>query len=114
VQAASARAGSSRLSSGLDLILVSVGQTQNACQALARGDADAAWGVPLRGEQMGLLLCPSGQADEGATIRLLATLAQQGAQGVRLHLDRVMDSAELRAWAGSVLAGTGDAQLTSG
>lgn len=103
VRTAKAQARMGGLSSGLDLVLVPVTQTHAACAALASGEGTAAWGIPLRGEQMGLLLCPSGDADEGATIRLLSVLAQRGAHGVRLHVDRVMSSSELRGWAESVV-----------
>lgn len=94
-----------RLEASLDLVLVPVTQTHSACGALARGEATAAWGIPLRGEQMGLLLCPSATPDEAATLGLLSSLASRGAHGVRLHVDRVLPSRELRGWAERMVGG---------
>jgi hypothetical protein len=51
VRTAEADAWAGRLSSGLDLILIPLPETKVVCDALAAGDAAAAWGIPLRGEQ---------------------------------------------------------------
>lgn len=102
VRAAEADARAGRLFPGLDLVLIPLPETQAACGALAAGDVAPAWGIPLRGEQMGLLLCPSSSADDAATLRLVATLARQGVHGVRIHVDHVMPGPELGAWARSI------------
>lgn len=105
VQAADTDRQRGRLEPSLDVVLVPITQTHGACDALASGEAAAAWGIPLRGEQMGLLLCPSGTPDEAATLRLLSSLASRGAHGLRLHVDRVLPSRELREWAAGVAGG---------
>lgn len=110
VRAAEADAWAGRLSSGLDLVLIPLPETQAACEALVSGDATAAWGIPLRGEQMGLLLCPSSSADDAATLRLVSRLATRDVHGVRLHVDHVLPGRELRSWARGV-ADVGPAQL---
>jgi hypothetical protein len=110
VRTAEADAWAGRLSTGLDLVLIPLPETQAACDALVSGDAAAAWGIPLRGEQMGLLLCPSSSADDAATLRLVSTLAKWGVHGVRLHVDRVLPGRELQSWARSI-ATAGPAQL---
>ena len=112
--AAEAHAATRTVPAGVDLVLVPAAETFAACTAIANRDVGAAWGAPLRGEQMGLLLCPSARSgDDAAALRLLAGLASHGVRGLRLHVTESMASDELRGWAATI-AGTGDATLPAG
>jgi len=102
LQDAEVLAASRSLPEGADLVIVPSAETVAACEALASGDVSVAWGSPLRGEQMGLLLCPSAKADDAAALRLMAGLGRRGVRAIRLHLSETMASAELKAWAHTV------------
>jgi hypothetical protein len=99
VRAAHVEVRSGQLSSGLDVVLVPAAQTYEASKALSVGDVQAAWGAPLDGEQMGLLLCASAEPDEGRTLRLLSDLAQRNVNGIRLRIRTLLPERELRDWA---------------
>ena len=104
--AAEAQADLGAMPDGVDLVLVPAAETTRACETLATGQASVAWGVSLRGEQMGLLLCPSTLPNhDAAALQLLAELAANDVRAIRLHVHSVMPSHELREWAQSIVSG---------
>lgn len=106
LQSAEAQSASRAIPAGTDLVLVPAAETLTACEALATQEIAVAWGAPLRGEQMGLLLCPSTSAgDDAAALQVLGGLGRRGVQGIRLHVSQVMAADDLREWAFSVTDG---------
>lgn len=97
----------------MDLLLIPLATTASACAVLARGNEDIDWGVRLDGEQIGLILGPRSDANDGPTIRAVAALDREGAKPVRVRLKQPMSAEELRRWALSV-AGEDRARLSAG
>jgi hypothetical protein len=87
------------LSAGLDLLLVPATDLSAASELFAAQPGHVAWGVPLKGEQLGLMLCPSIRADEGKTVALISELGRVGVHPVRLHVPAILNRRELGEWA---------------
>jgi len=93
---ASSRVAEGVLSDGLDLVLVSATDTAGAYDALSAADLEVSWGVPLRGEQMGLLICPSANPDEAKTLQVMSILGRRDIRPIRLNLPEIMSGRDLR------------------
>jgi hypothetical protein len=79
------------LSADLDLILVPASDVAAASELFSEPNPRVAWGAPLRGEQLGLMLCPA--SGEASALQLLAELSRRGVRPLRLHLPKVLDIA---------------------
>jgi hypothetical protein len=90
------------LAADLEIILIKTTDVLSACQLLEDEGSLVAWGAPLKGEQMGLLLCPAHEPDESKTARLLKLLADRDVQPIRLHIPEVMSEPQLRVWAAHI------------
>ncbi len=101
------------VSEGTDLVLIPNAQTARACDVIAGENTPVSWGIPLQGEQMGLLLCPSSRPDEGAALQLLDALDRGDVRPLRLHVPRVLARDELRAWARGIVGEAGGPALPS-
>jgi hypothetical protein len=101
------------LSRGLDLLLLQATDLSAASELFASQPESVAWGVPLKGEQLGLLVCPSMRPDEGKTLALIGELGRAGAHPIRLHVPTVLNRPELRDWAKG-LGPSGPASLPAG
>src|ERR1700722_5055312 len=67
------------LEAGSDLLLISLGSTEDACSVLAEYELDdIEWGTRLDGEQMGLMISPRRDMDSRSTIRAVAALERAG------------------------------------
>jgi hypothetical protein len=87
------------LSPGLDLVLVSTRDLSAASELFASRPDHVAWGVPLKGEQLGMMVCPSILVDEGKTLALIEELGVAGVQSIRLHAPAILNRPELGDWA---------------
>jgi hypothetical protein len=98
------------LSAGLDLILVPASDVAAACELFSEPHSMVAWGAPLHGEQLGLMLCPSSEG-EASGLQLLAELSRRGARPLRLHLPEVLDREKFASWAAGICS---ERRLVSG
>lgn len=87
------------LAPGLELVLIKATDVIPAAELLAGQESLIAWGSPLKGEQMGLLLCPAHEPDDARSAYLLNLLSLREVQPIRIYLPAVMSEPELRDWA---------------
>ncbi len=91
------------LSAGIDLVLVPNTDVAAACGIFSSPSSLVAWGAPLQGEQIGLILCPASEPDEKKTLDLLGELGKLGLRPARVRLPFVMDRDQLANWASGIL-----------
>jgi hypothetical protein len=83
----------------IDLVLIAVQDVLRSCEVFLGDPESIAWISPLRGEQMGLLVCPAAEPDERRTLRLIDRLAQAGVSPIRLHLPSLLARNDAIGWA---------------
>lgn len=92
-----------RLTEGIDLILIRAIDVAEACRVLLSETLEVSWAIPLQGEQMGLLICPSVLPNERGLLNALDCL--RTANPIRLRLPVILSGAGLLNWAREIDGG---------